>query len=158
MKAKLYLESTVPSYLVARQSRDIVTAGHQATTREWWEKRRDDFHIFVSEVVVAEVSRGEKAMADLRLGVIKDFPRLAVTDEVKELAQSLIVSGGLPKKAVNDAAHIALAAVHEMHFLMTWNCRHIANAEMLRKVQSICRAHSTNCPVVCTPEELMGTA
>jgi len=156
MKAKLYLESTVPSYLVARQSRDIVTAGHQATTREWWAKRIKDFQIFISPMVIEEVSMGEAAMAKARLEILKPFPQLEITESVTSLAETLIVGGTLPRKAARDAVHVAVSAIHGMHFLVTWNCRHIANGEILRKVQKVCREHECECPLVCTPDELMG--
>ncbi len=150
------MESTIPSYYVARPSRDLVTAAHQQITREWWRKRLEDFDVHISDVVIDEVSLGDPEMARQRLELLKSFPLLSATDAARALTDALVKSGPLPQKAVRDAAHIALSAVHGMDFLLTWNCRHIANAEILRKVEAICARHGVKCPVVCTPGELMG--
>ena len=155
MKPKLYLESTIPSYLVARPSRDVILAGQQKCTRDWWSKRADSFEIYISEIVIDEVSTGEPAMAVRRLELIKPFTRLTPNEKVIELSAAMIDGGPLPKKAGRDATHIALSAVHGMHFLLTWNCTHIANARMYARMREICEAHGFGCPVICTPEELL---
>jgi len=155
MKPKLYLESTIPSYLVARPSRDAILIGQQQCTRDWWNKRAARFEIFVSEVVVGEISSGEIAMAARRMKLIKPFALLESNDAVKALTRALVHGGPLPEKAVRDAAHIALSAVHGMHFLLTWNCTHIANAMMYAKMRKICAAHGCEWPVICTPDELL---
>ncbi|HEY2951437.1 MAG TPA: type II toxin-antitoxin system VapC family toxin [Verrucomicrobiae bacterium] len=157
LKPKLYLETTVPSYLSAWPSRDLIRAGHQQITREWWRTRRGDFDIFVSQFVLDEAAAGDTEAARDRLEALKDFPLLDITEDVDELAAAFIKTLALPPKAVTDAAHIAVAAVHRMHFLLTWNCTHIANAEMAVAIEQVCREHSLACPVICTPEELMGT-
>ena len=157
MKPKLYLESTIPSYLVARPSRDVILAGQQKCTHDWWKKRAAHFEIFVSDVVVQEVATGEAVMAAMRMELIKPFVRLEGNDMAKELTKALIYGGPLPEKAARDAAHIALSAVHGMHFLLTWNCTHIANAMMYGKMREICAAHGCECPVICTPDELLAT-
>jgi hypothetical protein len=155
MKPKLYLESTIPSYLAARPSRDTILIGQQKCTRDWWNKRAAHFEIFVSEVVVGEISVGEGAMAARRMELIKPFALLESNDAVKALTRALVHGGPLPEKAARDAAHIALSAVHGMHFLLTWNCTHIANAMMYAKMREICTAHGCECPVICTPDELL---
>ncbi len=156
MKARLYLETTVPSYLTARPSRDLIQAGHQQTTRDWWEKRRNHFEIFISSLVIDEASAGDPVAAARRLDALSDFPLLDLTDDAVMLGNALIASLALPAKATTDAGHIALAAVHGMHFLVTWNCAHIANAEMATLIQAVCIRHGFTAPVICTPEELMG--
>ena len=156
MKPKLYLETTVPSYLTAWPSRDLIRAGHQQITREWWQTRRDNFDIYISQFVLDEAGAGDTEAARERLAALQDFPLLDITDEVGGLAAALIASLALPAKAATDAAHIALAAVHGMHFLLTWNCTHIANAEMAVAIDGVCRERGFSCPVICTPEELMG--
>ena len=155
MKSKLYLESTIPSYLVARPSRDVKQSARQKWSHDWWRTRRNDFEIFVSGVVVQEIAEGEPAMAANRLKLIQPFARLEAVESARLLATALVRGGPLPVKAERDAAHIALAAVHGMHFLLTWNCTHIANAEMFPKMWKICEAHGFACPVICTPEELL---
>jgi hypothetical protein len=156
MKSKLYLETTIVSYLVAKPSRDAVTAGIQVATRDWWRRRLNDFEVFVSDVVLMEAAAGDAGYARKRLEALAAFPALRPTAASQALAHALVDSGVLPAKASGDAAHIALAAAHRIHFLLTWNCRHIANAEILRQVERVCRAHHLDCPVVCTPHELMG--
>ena len=154
MKSRLYLETTIPSYLTSRPSRDLIIAGHQALTREWWDKRRGAFQLYISQLVVDEVSAGDPIAAGERLKVLQDLPLLDITPEVAELASSILSSGIIPRKAATDAAHIAIAALHGMDFLVTWNCAHIANAAIAKALASICREHSCECPVICTPEEL----
>jgi len=155
MKPKLYLESTIPSYYVARPSRDLVTAAHQQITRDWWARRAKDFEIRISQVVLDEVGAGDLEMANARLNLIKDFPVLDLSPVAIDLADALLRSGPLPSKAGRDALHIALAAVHHVHFLLTWNCTHIANAEMFDKIRRLCERHGFSAPVMCTPDELM---
>jgi predicted nucleic acid-binding protein len=152
----LYLETTVPSYLTAWPSRDLIRAGHQQITKEWWQKRRAAFDIYISQFVLDEAAAGDTEAARERLVALQELPLLDLTDEVIELAGALKSSLALPEKAVTDAAHIAISAVHGMHFLLTWNCTHIANAEMFVDIEKVCQERGFSCPVICTPEELMG--
>jgi hypothetical protein len=156
MKPKLYLETTIPSYLVASPSRDLIVAAHQQITNEWWANKKDDFEIVISQFVFDEASAGDRQHASERTKIISQFPKLEITDDVKLLAAALLGSKAIPKKAAIDAAHVAIAAVHQIDFLMTWNCAHIANAFMSQTIQSICSKNGYVCPVICTPEELMG--
>ena len=156
MKPRLYLETTIPSYLTSRASRDLIVAGHQQITREWWEKRTDAFRLYISQLVIDEASAGDPAAAHERLKALQNLPLLDITPEVAGLASSILDAGKVPRKAATDAAHIAIAAVHGMDFLVTWNCVHIANATNARALSLICRDHGYDCPVICTPEELMG--
>ena len=156
MKPKLYLETTVPSYLTAWPSRDLIRAGHQQITREWWQARRTHFDLYISQFVLDEAAGGDPEAARERLKSLATLPLLDVTDDVDELAAGLVGALALPAKAVIDAAHIAVAAVHGMHFLLTWNCTHIANAERAGVIQNSCRERGFIPPVICTPEELMG--
>jgi predicted nucleic acid-binding protein len=142
MKSSLYLETTVPSYLTSRPSRDLIIAGHQEITREWWEKRRDTFQLYISQLVIDEASAGDPVAARERLKILQDLPLLDITPEVTELATGILASGKIPRKAATDAAHIAIAAVHGMDFLVTWNCVHIANAAIAKALASICREHA----------------
>ena len=156
MKPKAYMETTIPSYLTSRPSRDLIIAGHQQITREWWEKRRDAFDIYISQFVVDEARAGDPGAARERLKAIEGLPLLDITPEVEILAVGILASELIPKRAATDAAHIAIAAVHSMDFLITWNCVHLANAIIARAVASVCRRHSFECPVICTLEELSG--
>jgi predicted nucleic acid-binding protein len=156
MKPRLYLETTIPRCLTSRPSRDLIIAGHQQITRDWWEKRRGDFRLYISQLVLDEAGAGDPSAARERLGVLQSLPLLDITPQVAELASIILASGNIPGKAATDAAHIAIAAVHSMDFLVTWNCAHIANAVVVRVLVSICRGHGYECPVICTPEELLG--
>ncbi len=146
----------MPSYLTAWSSRDLIRAGHQQITREWWQNRRARFDLYISQLVLGEAGAGDVEAARERVAVLQGIPILDATDAVTELASSLTKSLALPEKAVSDAIHIAMAAVHEMHFLLTWNCTHIANAEMSGAIEAACEEARFTCPVICTPEELMG--
>ena len=146
----------MPSYLTAWPSRDLIRAGHQQITKEWWQARRAGFDIYISQFVLDEAAAGDAEAARERLEALHGLPILDLTEEVVDLATALKASLVLPEKAVTDAAHIAIAAVHGIHFLLTWNCTHIANAEMSAAIEATCRERGFQCPVICTPEELMG--
>lgn len=156
MKRTVYLESTVLSYLAAAPSRDLLIAAHQHVTSEWWRTRRLGFDLYVSQFVLDEISRGDAEAAKRRLNAVKGISLLDITDDVFDLAAGLVASRIIPKKAGTDAIHIALAAVHSMDFLLSWNCKHIANAAIVRAVEAVCGMRGFQCPVICTPEELMG--
>ena len=156
MKPTLYMETTIPSYLTSWPSRDLIIAGHPQITKEWWDKRRDAFGIYISQFVVDEAKAGDPGGARERMKAIKDLPLRDITPEVERLAAGILASGVIPQRAVTDAAHIAIAAVHGMDFLMTWNCVHLANAIIAKEVAKVCRPHGFECPVICTPEELLG--
>jgi predicted nucleic acid-binding protein len=155
MKPRIYLETTIPSYLTAWPSRDLVRAAHQQITREWWRQRRGEFELFISQVVVRECQAGDPDAAARRLEVFRDLPLLEQTGEATALAQLLLEQVPLPDRAAVDALHIAIAAVHGMDYLLTWNCTHIANAALRGRIESACRAGGNEPPAICTPEELL---
>ena len=153
----VYLETTFLSYLVARPSRDVIVAAHQQTTHDWWDTRRDDFECSISQVVIDEASAGDPDEIRKRLDVIRDLPVLEITESAESLAQAILASGVIPPRSARDAAHIAVAAVHNIDYLLTWNCAHLANAQIMRKIEQVCDTVSVRMPLICTPEELMGT-
>ncbi len=156
MKPKVYIETTVVSYLTARRSRDLIVAAHQELTQEWWQRRRGEFELYCSQLVIQEASGGQKEAAQRRLQVLQPFSILEINDAAKELARHVAKAAAIPRKATEDALHIALATVHGMDYLLTWNCKHIANAEIQRSVTLACHLRGYEPPVICTPEELMG--
>jgi hypothetical protein len=156
MKPNLYTETTIVSYLTARPSRDLIVAAHQQLTQEWWEYRRANFNLFASLLVIQESSAGEAIMARKRLDALEGIPLLDVNKEAVGLARILVDKGPIPREAAVDALHIAVATVHGMDYLLTWNCKHIANAEMQTAVAASCRSAGYEPPVICTPEELLG--
>ena len=147
MKPLLYLETTIPSYLTSKPSRDLIVAARQRTTLDWWLRRQHDFQVFVSQIVLDEAAEGDRQAAAARLAAIEVVPLLAVNDEVISLAQMLLRQRVLPRKATRDAAHIAVSAVHGMHFLLTWNCAHLANAEIFDAVEAVCAVAGYKCPI-----------
>ena len=153
-RPRVYVETTILSYLTALPSRDLVRAAHQQVTVEWWAKR-DDFSLFISEAVLAEARRGDPAAAARRLDAAGGLDVLAAVREAQCLASELLRAAALPAKAAIDAVHVALATVHGMDFLLTWNCAHIANAIMRPRIESVCEANGFRAPVICTPEELV---
>lgn len=155
MRPSLYLETTVPSYYVARPSTDMVILTHQHMTQEWWNTQLGDYEAFVSEVVYDEIRRGDADASRRRLEVIKGFPTLDVTDEAADLAQIYLEELPLPRKALADALHLAVASMNGMDYLLTWNCRHIARGSVKRLLPSVNAARGLSSPTICTPEELM---
>lgn len=153
---RVYLETTIFSYLAARSSRDLITAANQQLTHEWWDRRRADFMLCLSEAVLREVRAGDAQTAARRSNLTADLPVLAITDEVIALAEALVQRGPLPPTAATDAVHIAVAAVHTVDYLLTWNCKHIANAEMRPRMLAVCEQRGHRVPLICTPAELMG--
>ena len=155
-KPTVYIETSVLSYLTARPSRDLIVAGQQQLTAEWWENAKDEYTLFVSTVVVEEASGGNAEAAERRLESIVELDVLDVTDNAVQLAALLMQKGAMPPKAVQDALHVAVASVHQVQYLLTWNYRHIANATMREAINQICREAGYTAPVICTPAELGG--
>jgi hypothetical protein len=157
MKPKVYLETTIVSYLTARPSRDLITAAHQQITQQWWHTQRARFDLFVAPPVLQEAQAGDPDAAARRVTALQGIPLLTLSEEATGLAQALIAPGPLPANAVVDALHIAIATVNGMQYLRTWNCMHIANAAIRSDIEDVCRARGYEPPVICTPEELMET-
>jgi hypothetical protein len=153
MKPTVYVETTIPSYLTARPSRDLVLAARQQITREWW-ARRDGFELYSSRLVVQECQAGDAQAAVDRLAALAGIPLLEQEAAADELAEALLGGVPLPEKAAADALHIATATVHGMLYLLTWNCTHIANVSLRPQIEAVCRAAGFEPPLICTPEEL----
>ena len=154
MKPKVYVETSIPSYLTAWRSRDIVIAGNQETTKEWWD-RRDDFELFISEFVLVEVASGAPEAAERRLAVLNGIPEIEITAEVELIAQRLLAQASLPSRARVDALHIAIATLGGMDYLLTWNCAHIANPAFRSRIATVIRSFGYEPPIICTPLELL---
>lgn len=156
-KPKVYIETSIVSYLTANLSRDLILAAHQRITQQWWNERRPGFDLYASKAVVDEASAGNEFMARRRLRVLQEVPLLDISAEVSALAGELIQQGPIPRKAVVDAVHVAVSAVFGLDYLLTWNCSHLANAAMRRRIDQVCEATGYRRVVICTPEELMET-
>lgn len=153
MRARVYIETSIVSYLSAQTSRDVVLAAHQRITRQWW-RGRGNYSLLVSQVVLDEAALGDPTARARRLRALRRIPILRLTDEATRLAGQIVQRGVLPKKATVDALHIAIAAAHQVDYLLTWNCKHIANATMRGTIEAICRSAGLRPPIICTPEEL----
>jgi hypothetical protein len=153
---RIYIESTIPSYVVARPARDLLQAARQQVTTDWWEAKRSEHELFVSQVVLDEIGFGEAAMARRRLDLVQELPLLEFTADVRDFARTVLDSGLLPREADRDAAHIAFGTVHAMDLLLSWNCRHIANAAIQTRLRELAESAGWTLPVICTPEELIG--
>jgi predicted nucleic acid-binding protein len=153
---KVYLETSVVSYLTSRPSRDLVIAGHQQITSDWWLIARDKFLLVTSQLVIQEASVGDEKAAQKRLKVLQSIELLEISESALTLAQALVTSGPIPNKAIEDALHIAIAVINGIDYLVTWNCKHIANATMRSDIEKVCRSQNYQPVTICTPEELLG--
>jgi len=153
---KIYIETSIISYLTARPSNNLIAAAWQKETVDWWDTQRDRFTLCISEVVIEEASRGDGEASARRLEALSGMDILLLSDEAVDLSKALIKEGGLPEKALDDALHISIATAHNVDYLLTWNCRHIDNAETKPIIRKICKKYGFECPEIATPIELMG--
>ena len=156
MNETIYVETSILGYLTARSSRDLVVAANIELTRNWWESRRQDFTLYVSQAVLIETAQGDAEVAAQRLAIAREYPLLDLNQNVEALAAQFLGRSNLPSKAEVDAIHIAVAAVHGMDYLLTWNCKHIANAQIQRKLAEVSLDCGYQLPLICTPYELLG--
>ena len=154
-KSTLYLETTIPSYYTARMSQNLIVAAHQAITQEWWQQESGKYTVYISEFVLVEALEGDQNAANRRREFLTPFPLLEVTESVFDLTQVFLNTRYFPEKAIRDASHLAIATVHHMEYLLTWNCTHINNAIFKDKLRVISEQHGFRLPMICTPEELM---
>lgn len=156
MSETVYIETSIVGYLTARSTKNLIVAANTETTRDWWDSRRSAFTLYISQVVLDEVMLGDAEIAEKRLEALQGFPLLELSDAVEDLAAQFLSRSNLPPKAAADAVHIATATVHGMDYLLTWNCKHIANAQIQKKLAEICLDFEYELPTICTPYELMG--
>ena len=152
----VYVETSVLSYLAARPSNNLIVAAQQELTREWWTLGRSHYRLVLSKFVLDEISKGNPEAAERRLSFASEFPLLEVDNDVLRLSNSFMKSGIIPPKGEVDAAHIAVATRHEIDYLLTWNCRHIANAAIQRRLAGIAVKEGYELSYICTPSDLFG--
>jgi len=155
MQDRVYIETSVVSYLTSRLSTDMIVAAHQRFTHKWWEERGPRFEMLISELVYREAAAGDPEAARVRVEAVAEFKMLMISEEAVSLAELLTVRGPIPSEHGADALHIAIAAVNGVDYLLTWNCKHLANAAHRSRIQSLVEGASYICPIICTPEELM---
>lgn len=142
----------------ARPSKNLLVAAWQSATIEWWETQRWQYDIFLSSLVMQEASRGDGLAAARRIEVLRDIPLLDITEEVIAFSENLLSGTVIPRNAADDALHIAIASVHGMDYLLTWNCRHIENAQIKPAIRRACAELGYTYPEICTPSGLMGVS
>ena len=153
-KPKVYVETTVVSDATALPTNDLVLAGRQYITREWWKTARERFDLYSSRTVDIEIRRGDVEAAQRRIAALKDVPEVETTDASIRLARELIDRKAVPKEYPDDAIHIATAATNGLDFLVSWNFKHITNANTIPLIERICEENGYQCPCICTPQML----
>jgi predicted nucleic acid-binding protein len=153
---RIYVETSVVSYLTARPSRDVIIAGQQALTRAWWDEGAHDFELCFSDVVREEAALGDPQAARDRLAKLDTLTELPISVQATELAEELVAQGALPKKAYVDALHVAVCVTNGVDILVSWNCKHIVNVTMQRVIERVCREAGFEPARICTPVELWG--
>jgi hypothetical protein len=151
----VYLETSFVGYLTARPVQDVIVQANQQITQTWWQTERGKYTLYVSELVLREASAGDPVAAQERLDPVTHLPLLPITPDALALREQLMSEVGLPERARLDALHIAIAAVHGLDYLLTWNCKHIANATLRNRIEAVCRSNGHAPPTLCTPLELV---
>ena len=154
MKPTVCIETTIVGHLTARLPGDPVVAGQTLATRKWWNEARPLFDVLTSQVVLDEASQGDPQAAGERLNAMASVPLLPIGEASVELGELLVARGALPPKARVDAAHVSIAATNGVEYLLTWNCRHLANATLRTRIEEVCRERGFEPPIICTPFEL----
>ena len=154
-KFTLYVETTIPSYLVSRPSRDLVISSNQTVTHLWWNEHWTEFDLYSSAFVIDECSAGDSMLAARRLQLIEGIPLIRESTESLLLAEELQQKLNLPDRVKADVIHISLCAFHGIKLLLTWNCKHLANARLFSKIERICSGRGLVSPTICTPLQLM---
>jgi predicted nucleic acid-binding protein len=154
----VYLETTVLSYLAAKLSRDLLIRSRQRVTRRWWALRSGGYRLLVSPSVLAEAGQGDPDAAERRRLLLEGLESLVLVPAVETMALRLCAGLRIPKRALADGMHLAFAVHYELDYLLTWNCRHLANAGVARALADLSRTEGFWLPIVCTPETMLGEA
>jgi hypothetical protein len=158
MPASVYIESSVISYLTARPNRDLVIASRQAITSEWWSDHMGRYDVYISALVIEEISAGDALAAAERLNAVAGITSVTINPSAETLAGALLAAGAVPANSARDALHIAIATTQGADFLLTWNFKHINNAETRGLIAKVIADYGLVCPVLCSPEELIGNS
>jgi len=155
MKPSAYLETSIPSYLSAWPSANLLIAAHQQVTHEWWRDAPRKYDLCVSEAVLREIRQGDPDAAAHRLEFVRDLQVLRLNSKIRRLARLFRQQAGLAESAGADMAHVAYAVYYEVDYLVTWNCAHIANREVVRRLTDFNREAGRHMPLIVTPEDLL---
>ena len=154
MKPRIYVETSVISYLTARPSSNVMLLARQQFTRELWELQPDHFEAWLSPLVLDEASLGDPQAATARVLACRGLPELEITTEVKAFAQLLVNTGAVPIAEPEDALHIALATLHSVEYIASWNFAHMVGPAAKFKLQNKISALGYRPPIIATPEEI----
>ena len=152
----VYVETSIISYLRQKPSTQVVLAARQLLTHQWWNDERSNYQLVASQFVIDEASAGDPTLAAERLQLLAGVPLLPLDPVIADIADEIMSRAILPEKARTDALHIAMVAHHRIQYLLTWNCRHIANARILPRIHDVLIDLLIPVPVICTPEEMVG--
>ncbi len=155
IKPKVYIETTVVSYLVARPSTDATLGARQRVTQQFWENYSDNFEFVVSDVVITEIRQGDEIAAQRRVDALAGLTVLELSPEAIILALELINAGVIPPHSLPDAQHIAIAVVNGIEYLTSWNYKHIVNETQRQHIDQVCQAAGYQSTILCTPAELI---
>lgn len=153
-KDSVYLENSVISYYTSRPTSDPIASAHREITQNWWPVAIKKYDIFISRLVIEEAIRGDINAASKRLEEIKNFTILEKTEDTENLSKIYEIELKIPPKAVGDAGHLAIACLNKIDYLATWNCAHICNAEIIKKLTKLNKQLGVHMPIICTPEQL----
>ena len=157
MKSSVYIETTIPSfYHEVRTEPDMVA--RRAWTREWWDGHRKDYELFTSDAVIDELERRDFPNKDEALSLVKDLPTLEINQPVIDAVTAYISHHLMPADPTGDALHLAIASSHKIDFVLTWNCRHLANANKFAHIRRVNGILGLFVPSLITPLELLGEA
>ena len=151
----LYVETSIVSYLRGRPSSQVVAAARQLLTQRWWGAELANYELVTSQYVLDEAADGDSALAQSRLETLAGVPILPVEGAILDIAEEILRKAILPRSASVDALRIAMVAHHQVYYLLTWNCTHIANARILPKVFGVLDSAGLARPIICTQEELL---
>ena len=152
---RVYLDPTVISYFVAAPSKNPQLALWQKESRRFWNDYQHRFAFVVSSTVLNEIRRGDAMQAKKRLAAVEQFTVLLKTPAAVALTQQLLAAGAVPESAALDAEHIAIATVHGVDYLVSWNHKHLVNVHQLRKINQVCESAGFRPALICTPTTLM---
>ena len=155
-KKTVYIETSVVSYLTARPTSNLVAAAWQKTTADWWDVHRSRFDLCTSALTIEEAGRGNPQAAERRIQALAGIVTLPITEAAVKLATALLQGRALPTSAQNDALHIGVAAANGVDYILTWNFRHLANAETRHIIRTVCSGQGFTSPEICSPSELIG--
>jgi predicted nucleic acid-binding protein len=155
MNPRVYIETTIPSFYHEFRTEPEMLA-RRAWTREWWDERRSDFDLVTSEAVIDELAKGDFPQKNDALALIEKVPLVDIDEASADIVEAYIKHHVMPADPAGDALHLALASEHRCDFLLTWNCKHLANANKFAHIRRINGILGLFVPLLVTPLELLG--